>query len=96
MTALPLPTLKVFLLGPPHIELAGRAVIVQRRKVLGLLAYLVVSGTPQRRDSLAAFFWPESSRQQRPHRAQSSLLHPKTTPWCTMVYARAGRDRCVS
>ena len=62
MTALPLTTLKVFMLGPPRIELAGRGVFIQRRKVLALLAYLAVSRTPQRRDSLAALFWPESSQ----------------------------------
>lgn len=61
MTPLNTPELKLFLLGPPRIELAGQSVFVQRRKVLALLVYLAVNRTPQRRDSLTALFWPESS-----------------------------------
>lgn len=62
MTASNAPELKLFLLGPPRVELAGRSIFVQRRKALALLAYLAVNPTPQRRDNLAALFWPESSQ----------------------------------
>ena len=46
-------SLKIALLGAPQIELDGKPIIIQRSKVLALLAYLAVSGEPQRRDTLA-------------------------------------------
>ncbi len=54
-------TLRLFLLGAPYLEIAGKTVAVQRRKVMALLAYLAVKGEPQRRETLAALFWPDSS-----------------------------------
>lgn len=50
---------KLFLLGPPRIELDQHAIDIQRRKVLALLAYLAMCGEPQRRDTLATLLWPE-------------------------------------
>lgn len=51
--------LKLFLLGPPRIELEHQVVDLQRRKVLALLAYLGMEQGAQRRDTLATLFWPE-------------------------------------
>lgn len=51
--------LKLFLLGPPRIELEHQVVDIQRRKVLALLAYLAMEQGVQRRDTLATLFWPE-------------------------------------
>ncbi len=56
--------LKLFLLGPPRIELEGAPVDIQRRKALALLVYLAVSGQAHSRDSLATFFWPELDQQR--------------------------------
>lgn len=50
---------QVRLFGFPRIEQAGQPVPVNRRKMLALLAYLLVSGQPHSRDSLAAIFWPD-------------------------------------
>lgn len=55
-------SLKLFLLGPPRLELEGRLLNIRRRKVWALLAYLALSGEPQRRDALAARFWPDSAQ----------------------------------
>lgn len=52
--------LALFLLDIPHLELSGKVVNLQRRKALALLAYLSVSGRSHSRETLAAFFWPES------------------------------------
>ncbi len=49
----------VFLLGAPRIMRDGAAAAVDTRKAIALLAYLAVTGAPQRRDSLAALLWPE-------------------------------------
>lgn len=56
--------LKLYLLGPPQVELENGPVKIQRRKVLALLAYLAVNGETQRRDTLATLLWPDSSQSQ--------------------------------
>jgi DNA-binding SARP family transcriptional activator len=57
-----LSSLKLFLLGPPRIELDGTPLEVDTRKAIAMLAYLAVSGESQRRDTLAALLWPESDQ----------------------------------
>jgi predicted ATPase/DNA-binding SARP family transcriptional activator/uncharacterized protein HemY len=52
--------LSIRLLGPPLVERDGVPIEVDTRKAIALLAYLAVTGQPQRRSSLAAFFWPDS------------------------------------
>lgn len=54
--------LAVFLLGPPRVELDGAGVELQRHKVTALLAYLLVTDRPHRRDTLAAIFWPDDDQ----------------------------------
>ncbi len=54
-----MPLLKVFLLGPPRIEIDGHPVHVEVRKATALLAFLVMTGESYRRDSLVNLLWPE-------------------------------------
>jgi predicted ATPase/DNA-binding SARP family transcriptional activator len=56
--------LKLFLLGPPQVELGDRSLNFSRRKTLALLIYLAVTGAPQRRDTLATLLWPDSPQSQ--------------------------------
>ena len=51
--------IKLLLLGAPGIERAGAPAEVDTRKALALLAYLVLGGQPQRRDTLAVLLWPD-------------------------------------
>ncbi len=51
------PALRFCLLGGLRIECIGRAVALESRKHLALVAYLAVTGTPQPRDKLAGLFW---------------------------------------
>lgn len=51
--------LKVYLFGVPRVALGEQDVPVKRRKMLALLAYLLISGQPHSRESLATRFWPE-------------------------------------
>lgn len=55
--------LQCFLLGPPQIRIDHCPVDLGRRKALALLAYLVIDGQHQSRDSLAALLWPEYSQR---------------------------------
>jgi predicted ATPase/DNA-binding SARP family transcriptional activator len=56
--------LALYLLGPPRIELDGEPVQISRRKVVALLAYLAVTGTPHSRDALATLLWPEHNQSR--------------------------------
>jgi DNA-binding SARP family transcriptional activator/predicted ATPase len=51
--------LALYLLGPPRVELAGEPIHIGRTKAVALLAYLVFTAAPHRRDTLAALLWPE-------------------------------------
>jgi predicted ATPase len=56
--------LKLFLFGPPRVELNSSAVDIKRRKVMALLIYLVVTGQPHSRDALATLFYPDYSQSR--------------------------------
>ena len=59
-----MPRLSLYLLGPPRLELDGQPLDIGRRKAVALVAYLAVTGQGQRRDTLAALFWPEFSQSR--------------------------------
>src|SRR5258708_38524742 len=71
--------LKIYLLGSPRVTLNDAPIEVDTRKAIALLAYLAVAhgAGSQRRDSLAAFFWPDvdSSRAHGALRRTLSALH---------------------
>jgi predicted ATPase/DNA-binding SARP family transcriptional activator len=52
--------LKIYLLGAPRVSRGDAPIETGRRKATALLAYLVITGQSQRRETLAALFWPES------------------------------------
>ncbi|HRV94888.1 MAG TPA: protein kinase, partial [Anaerolineae bacterium] len=55
-----MPQLKLFLLGPPHLERDGRLLELSTRKSMALLAYLAVTGHPHRREALTTLLWPNA------------------------------------
>ncbi|MGH8913953.1 MAG: BTAD domain-containing putative transcriptional regulator, partial [Acidimicrobiia bacterium] len=55
--------LQILLLGPPEVSIDGRPIVVDTRKAIALLAYLVVEKSASR-DSLAALLWAESSQER--------------------------------
>lgn len=55
--------LALFLFGAPRIERAGQPVALDTRKAIALLAYLSLTGQPQRRDTLAALLWPDYDQE---------------------------------
>jgi adenylate cyclase len=56
--------LKLFLFGPPRVELDGTPIEIRRRKALAMLTYLAVTGQPHSRDALATLFWPDQSQSR--------------------------------
>lgn len=68
-------SLSIALLGPPVVEVDGRALDVDTRKATALLAYLAVTGRPVRRDTVASLLWPETD----PDRARSALRRTLST-----------------
>ena len=66
-----MPQLKLYLLGPPQVELDGAACDLHSHKALALLAYLAVNGQSHSRAKLATLFWPE----QNEGRALAYLRH---------------------
>lgn len=61
--------LRLRLFGAPELSVVGTPITFDTRKAVALLAYLAVTGRPQRRESLAALLWPESDQS----RARASL-----------------------
>jgi DNA-binding SARP family transcriptional activator/predicted ATPase len=67
--------LDIAVLGAPRIEVDGTPIVVDTRKAIALLAYLAVSGEQQRRDTLAALFWPDADEA----RARGALRRTLST-----------------
>ena len=51
--------INLYLFGLPRIVYQGRAIEVERRKALALVAYLALANHPQSRDTLATLLWPD-------------------------------------
>jgi len=64
--------LTIRLLDAPLIEVNGVPIYVDTRKATALLAYLAMRDGPQRRETLAAFLWPELD--DRKARASQKVL----------------------
>ena len=54
--------MKLFLFGPPRLEIDDQAIKIPRRKAVALLSYLATTRQTHQRDSLATLFWPEAGQ----------------------------------
>ena len=52
--------IRLSLLGPPNLTRDSAPLKMGRRKAFALLSYLAVTNQSQRRETLAALFWPDS------------------------------------
>ena len=59
-----MPMLTISLLGAPRIQIGRTLIETDTRKATALLAYLAVTGKPQRRSTLAALLWPDTAEQR--------------------------------
>ena len=64
-----MPSLRLFLLGPPRLERDGEPLKFRYRKNVALLVYLTVTGTSHTREALVTLLWPELE----PSRAHANL-----------------------
>ncbi len=79
-----MPRTKIFLLGSPRVERDGEAVEADTRKATALLAYLALTGSPARRDTLADFLWPEYGQKKARaalRRTLSALGRARSEGW---------------
>jgi predicted ATPase/DNA-binding SARP family transcriptional activator len=56
--------LRIYLFGPPRFERDDGPILVNRRKGVALLSYLIQANQPTSRETLAALFWPEHSQAE--------------------------------
>jgi DNA-binding SARP family transcriptional activator len=90
-------SLRLRLLGRPVVSRGERALKFRSRKELALLLYLATEGSPQRREKLAALFWPES-RDESSRAALRNALYGlrKTLRESTGAdHLRVGRDSTI-
>ncbi|MEM7028644.1 MAG: BTAD domain-containing putative transcriptional regulator, partial [Chloroflexota bacterium] len=59
-----MPDLRLYVFGSPQLTSDNTELILNTRKALALLTYLVVTNRPQSRDTLATMFWSETSQKQ--------------------------------
>lgn len=78
---------RLSLLGTPLLEVQGKAVELERRKTMALLAYLAGSGNSQSRETLAALLWPEAdeSRARSGLRRELSILNKALGDGCLEI-----------
>jgi DNA-binding SARP family transcriptional activator/predicted ATPase len=61
------------LLGVPEVRVAGAPLVLHHQKAQALLYYLAVTGTPQRREHLAALLWSDVPEENARHSLRSNL-----------------------
>jgi len=70
--------LSLTLFGVPQITHGDRQLVLQRRKDLALLVYLVVTAQPHSRDTLATLLWPDADQSTARANIRKSLSRIKS------------------
>lgn len=83
------PGLVIAVLGAPSIERAGAPVAFDTRKAIALLAFLAVSGRPQRRETLAGLLWPTADEDHARSALRRTLSSVKQGVGSGLVVTRA-------
>lgn len=72
------PDLSIRFFGSPQIRRGRQELVIQRRKDLALLIYLVVTSQPHRRDTLATLLWQDQSQAEARSNLRKSLSRLKS------------------
>lgn len=83
--------LKLFCLGTPRIEHVGEPLSITLSKNLALLAYLVITDEPHRREAIINLLWPELD----PSRARAGLRRNLSTLKKTLCGEYIQADRTI-
>jgi len=83
--------LKLFFLGTPRIEHVGEPLSITLSKNLALLAYLVITDEPHRREAIINLLWPELD----PSRARAGLRRNLSTLKKTLCGEYIQADRTI-
>ncbi len=67
--------LRVYLLGPPHVETIDAPLSIPRRQVRALLYRLAAQARPTPRERLCFLFWPDISESEARRRLTHLLTH---------------------
>jgi predicted ATPase/DNA-binding SARP family transcriptional activator len=70
--------LRINVFGAPQIRRGSQEVLIQRRKDLALLIYLVVTSQAHRRDTLATLFWEDQNQVEARSNLRKSLSRLKS------------------
>jgi DNA-binding SARP family transcriptional activator len=69
--------LRICLFGTPRVEKDGQSILIPRRKIVALLAYLAVTGQMHSREALATLFWPDHDQSGALANLRRQLSHLK-------------------
>lgn len=78
---------ELILLGQPRVLRGGQPVALSTAKAIALLAYLALTGAPQRREHILALLWPESSAEAARKNLRNTLWTIRTTLGPDMLHA---------
>lgn len=70
--------LSIRLFGSPRVRRGSQEVLIQRRKDLALLIYLIVTSQPHRRDTLATLLWGDQNQAEARSSLRKSLSRLKS------------------
>lgn len=88
-------SLKLRVLGSPQVEWDEQIVPVTLRRGLALLAYLAITGRPERREALSTMLWPDSDDREGRSRLRHAL-HQVSEPFGTPLFESQGDLVCLS
>lgn len=90
-----MPTLSLFLLGQPHVEIDEMPVSLDTRKAVALIAYLALTRKQQGRDRLATLLWPDTDQSHARaalRRAIFDLNKSRVSDWLIIERDTVGLD----
>ena len=77
--------IRIHLFGYPGFEAGNRPVKILRKKSIALLAYLVLTGKPHARESIAALLWPDSESRHAFTSLRNLIWSLRRTPLCGLL-----------
>ncbi len=84
---------RLFLFGPPRLQIAGTTMALERRAAFALLAILALERNPCPRETLLALLWPETNPEQARKQLRNTLYELNRSPLAGII--TAGRQNVL-